>query len=59
MAKMSNLSTSQWVRRQIAHVVTTSWPNNYFDCFGSLAKAEGFVEPKELSFTNDVPRAEL
>ena len=35
-AKNANASVSQWVKEKLAEALQRTWPENYFDLFGSL-----------------------
>lgn len=58
-AKREGCSLSQWAR---GHLVTAAhpkgWPEGFFELFGSIGD-ESFVEPEELAWSEDAPRAEL
>ncbi|MBM9578655.1 toxin-antitoxin system, antitoxin component [Leptospira sp. 201903070] len=57
-AKKEKISISQWVRVKIQSSFDKSWPEEYFNLFGSI-QDESFSEPKRLKFASDTKREEL
>jgi len=57
-AKTDHLSPSKWVREKLAKSLRTTWPDGYFDLFGSLA-GEQFERPKQGDCRDDAPRGSL
>ncbi len=54
-AKNANSSVSQWVKARLTEALRHSWPENYFELFGSL-RGSDLERPPELSFEDDAPR---
>ena len=57
-AKREHKSVSRWVKKRLVAVFEHSWPERYFDIFGSLAN-EKLERPGPLDFSNDVKRTNL
>jgi len=52
LAKSESESVSSWVKNKLLSSIEDTWPENYFDLFGSL-KDSDISRPKELNFKND------
>ncbi len=39
-AKMEGCSISKWVRNKLTHAMQKTWPEGYFDVFGSLSDVD-------------------
>lgn len=46
-ARTERLSPSKWVRERLIKSLRTTWPEGYFDLFGSLA-GEQFERQREM-----------
>ncbi len=59
-AKLENKSDSQWISSKIKSSLENSWPEGWFNLFGSL-KDDSFKEPSDLKFNNqkDISTNEL
>lgn len=57
-AKKQKTSISKWVVAQLKSRIEPSYPMDYEKLFGSITD-ESFIEPKEISFNNDVGRESL
>lgn len=57
-AKNDKLSVSKWVAKKIRKALSSEWPSNYFNLFGSI-QDESFTEPEELNITKDSKRESL
>ena len=47
--KNANSSVSQWIVARITEALQKTWPQNYFDLFGSL-RGSNMERPPELCF---------
>ncbi len=54
-AKNADSSVSQWVVARLTEALQKTWPENYFDLFGSLRGAD-LERPPELCFEDDARR---
>lgn len=57
-AKQKNLSLSQYVNGVLHEADAHNWPPDYWNLYGAL-EDESFTLPKELSFSDDIPRPKL
>ncbi len=57
-AKREGESISRWVKKRLLSAFRKTWPEGYFDLFGSL-KDERFERPKQGHFSQDTRRAKL
>ncbi len=57
-AKIENLSISKWVSSKLKKILDNSWPNNYFELFGSIDD-ETFTKPDSMKFEDDVKRESI
>jgi hypothetical protein len=57
-ARARKLSLSKYVASVLKERAANAWPESIFDLFGSIDD-DTFCEPAELSFTDDLERAEL
>jgi len=55
LAKKESESISSWVKNRILNSIEDSWPEDYFELFGSL-KDSDLSRPKELDLKNDSRR---
>ena len=51
-ARMANMSISKWVRTKLLGVMVETWPDGYFDVFGSLA-GEDLARPLQGNLADD------
>ena len=54
-AKNANSSVSQWVKARLTEALQKTWPENYFELFGSL-RGSDLERPPELRFEDDSRR---
>ena len=54
-AKNANASISQWVKARLAEALQQTWPENYFELFGSLSGSD-LRRPPQPRFQDDTPR---
>jgi hypothetical protein len=54
-AKKDHLSMSKWVTQLIRSRVTSEYPANYEDLFGSITD-ESYTVPDDVSFAADIER---
>lgn len=57
-AKKEHVSISRWVKSRLSKSLTETWPEHYFDLFGSL-KEEDLKRPEQPPFSLDRKREEL
>ena len=57
-AKIENLSISKWVSLKLNNILNNSWPNGYFELFGSIDD-ETFTHPNNVPFENDSDRESI
>ena len=57
-AKREHKSISKWVCMRLAIALERTWPEGYFDLFGSLADPS-FTRPNQPDFSKDIPRKDL
>ncbi len=57
-AKLEKKSISKWVSSKIKTSLSNSWPEDWFNLFGSLHD-KTFVPPDELNFNDDSKRDKL
>ncbi len=57
-AKHDHESISKWVKKRLAHAFLSTWPDRYFELFGSLAE-ESLERPRQGKFSHDVRREKL
>ncbi len=54
-AKIENKSVSKWAVNRLKQSLNDSWPDNFFDLFGSI-KDNSFKRQDQLSFEDDIKR---
>lgn len=54
-AKNEKVSVSKWVSAKLRIILNNSWPEGYFDLFGSIHD-DTFTNPENISFKNDSRR---
>lgn len=57
-AKKENVSISHWVRDRIETSLSTDWPKDFFDLWGSIPDPS-FRIPKKVGFKSDASREKL
>ena len=57
-AKLSRISVSKWVARQLRAQLHNEWPEEYFKLFGSITDPS-FDGPEPMTTAADVPREAL
>ncbi|MDO8518981.1 MAG: toxin-antitoxin system, antitoxin component [Deltaproteobacteria bacterium] len=57
-ASVEHSSISKWVKKRLEMALHSSWPEGYFNLFGSL-KGLGLKRPAKLSFSKDSKRETL
>jgi hypothetical protein len=57
-AKLSRISMSKWVAKQLRTQLHNEWPQEYFKLFGSIMDPS-FAGPEPMTTTADVPREAL
>ena len=57
-AKMADTSISRWVRDSLVGAMSETWPQGYFDVFGSLAETD-LARPPQGQLDDDVAREAL
>lgn len=58
-ARGAHQSFSKWVKLHLEGTCRPTWPQHYFELFGSLAKEGSFKRPKQPSLSLDVRRQAL
>ena len=58
LAKNEHKSLSKWVRLKIKNAIDKTWPENYFNLFGSVEDKQ-FKRPKELELKSDLIKEKL
>ena len=54
-ARNANASVSQWVKARLTEALQRTWPENFFELFGSLSGSD-LERPPELRVEDDVRR---
>jgi hypothetical protein len=57
-ARRADMSVSRWVVRAVTENLERSWPDGWFDLFGSL-EDEDLPEASRLDFPLDLPREDF
>lgn len=57
-ARRQHMSLSRWARTRLTAAAGESWPDGYFNLFGSLA-GEAFERPPQGDGANDLKRKGL
>ena len=54
-AKMADTSISKWARTKLAGAMVETWPDGYFDVFGSLVEMD-LARPSQGDLADDAAR---
>lgn len=57
-AKIENSSISKWVKKRLTGSLKSSWPEGYFEVFGSLADVQ-LDRPEQPLLSRDTKRFSL
>lgn len=57
-ARMADTSISKWVRNRLVGAMADTWPEGYFDVFGSLAGVD-LARPEQGDLADDAARRSL
>ncbi len=57
-ARMADTSISKWVRNRLVGTMSKTWPEGYFDVFGSLGEVD-LARPSQGDLANDAARRSL
>lgn len=57
-ARQANLSVSRWVVTTLVRSLALTWPQGYFELFGSLRSGD-LERPEQGNFEEDSPREEM
>lgn len=57
-AQVEHSSVSKWVKKRLEFALHSSWPEGYFNLFGSL-KDSGLKRPAQPAFSKDSKREPL
>jgi len=57
-AKRDNVSVSLWARRRLCEAIRHTWPQDFFELFGSLRDSD-LTRPAQDGLPPDTPRRSL